>query len=219
MMMDIVTIDGPAGAGKSTVSRMVAERLGYSRIDTGAMYRAVAWLLREKGVDIHDINAVARICRDCTVRFDGERIAVNGVDVTDFIRTPAIDMLSSEVSAIPVVRERLAGLQMEIGKAGKCVAEGRDMGTVVFPHAAHKFFLTASPEERAQRRKKQLESVGEKVLYATILKQIVVRDQADSNRSIAPLKASEDAIQVDSTSLSPGEVVDIILAEIKKRKS
>lgn len=216
--MDIVTIDGPAGAGKSTISRMVAERLGYSRMDTGAMYRAVAWLFRERGVDLRDMDEIIRICMDCGIKFSGERIIINDTDVTGLIRTPEMDMLSSKVSAIPVVRKKLAGLQQEIGKAGKCVAEGRDMGTVVFPRAAYKFFLTASSEERARRRKKQLESVGEIVLYATILKQIVERDQADSSRSTAPLKASEDAILVDSTSLSPGDVVDIILAEIEKRK-
>jgi len=216
--MDIVTIDGPAGAGKSTISRMVARRLGYNRLDTGAMYRAVAWLLREKDADLSDMDAVSTICRECHMQFDGERISINGSDVTDLIRTPEMDMLASRVSAIPVVRERLAGLQKEIGSSGKCVAEGRDMGTVVFPDADYKFFLTATPEERARRRKKQLEITGEIVLYEIILKQIIERDRADSSRSMSPLKPAIDATVLDSTSFSPAEVVDFILAEIKRKR-
>ncbi len=216
--MDIVTIDGPAGAGKSTISRMVARNLGYNRLDTGAMYRAVAWLLNKEDVDITDTDTVSRICQTCHIRFDGERIFINESDVTDLIRTPEMDMLASRVSGIPVVRERLAGMQKEIGRRGRCVAEGRDMGTVVFPDAKYKFFLTATPEERARRRKKQLEIAGEIVLYEIILKQIIERDRADSNRSMSPLKPASDAILVDSTSFSPSEVVDIILAEIKKKR-
>jgi cytidylate kinase len=216
--MDIVTIDGPAGAGKSTISRMVARNLGYNRLDTGAMYRAVAWLLNKEDVDITDSDTVSRICQTCDIRFDGERIIINESDVTDLIRTPEMDMLASRVSGIPVVRERLAGMQKEIGRRGRCVAEGRDMGTVVFPDARYKFFLTATPEERARRRKKQLEIAGEIVLYEIILKQIIERDRADSNRSMSPLKPASDAILVDSTSFSPSEVVDIILAEIKKKR-
>ncbi len=216
--MDIVTIDGPAGAGKSTISRMVAQSLRYNRLDTGAMYRAVAWLLNKEGVDLSDTESVSRICQACRIRFDGERIFINESDVTDLIRTPEMDMLASRVSGIPVVRERLAGMQKEIGRKGRCVAEGRDMGTVVFPDARHKFFLTATPEERARRRKKQLEIAGEIVLYEIILKQIIERDRADSNRSMSPLKPANDAILVDSTSFSPAEVVDFILAEIKKKR-
>ena len=216
--MDIVTIDGPAGAGKSTISRMVAQNLGYNRLDTGAMYRAVAWLLNKDDVDITDTDTVSQICQTCHIRFGGERIFINESDVTDLIRTPEMDMLASRVSGIPVVRERLAGMQKEIGRRGRCVAEGRDMGTVVFPDAKYKFFLTATPEERARRRKKQLEIAGEIVLYEIILKQIIERDRADSNRSMSPLKPASDAILVDSTSFSPSEVVDIILAEIKKKR-
>ena len=216
--MDIITIDGPAGAGKSTISRMVARRLGYHRLDTGAMYRAVAWLLKEEGTSLSDIDEVARICRECRIRFDGERILINQRDVTNLIRSPEMDMLASRVSGIPVVRERLAGMQKEIGMKGRCVAEGRDMGTVVFPDADYKFFLTATAEERARRRKKQLEIAGEIVLYEIILKQIIERDRADSSRSMSPLKPAEDAVLLDSTSFSPAEVVDFILAEIKKKR-
>ncbi len=218
-MIDVVTIDGPAGAGKSTVSRMIAERLGYTRMDTGAMYRAVAWLFREKAVDLSDMDAVSGACMDCSIRFEGERILINGKDVTDFIRTPEIDMLSSRVSGIPVVRDRLVSLQKELGSKGRCVAEGRDMGTVVFPEAGYKFFLTASPEERASRRKKQLESDGEIVLYETILKQIIERDAADSGRAVSPLKPAVDAVMVDSTLLTQEEVVELILAEIIRKKT
>ncbi len=197
---------------------MVARRLGYHRLDTGAMYRAVAWLLKEEGTSLSDIDEVARICRECRIRFDGERILINQRDVTNLIRSPEMDMLASRVSGIPVVRERLAGMQKEIGMKGRCVAEGRDMGTVVFPDADYKFFLTATAEERARRRKKQLEIAGEIVLYEIILKQIIERDRADSSRSMSPLKPAEDAVLLDSTSFSPAEVVDFILAEIKKKR-
>ncbi len=216
--MDIVTIDGPAGAGKSTISRMVARRLKYHRLDTGAMYRAVAWLLKEEGASLSDMDTVSRICRECRIRFDGEHIFINQRDVTNLIRSPEMDMLASRVSSIPVVRERLAGMQKEIGLKGRCVAEGRDMGTVVFPEADYKFFLTATAEERARRRKKQLEIAGEIVLYEIILKQIIERDKADSSRAMSPLKPADDAILLDSTSFSPAEVVDFILAEIKKKR-
>ncbi len=216
--MDIVTIDGPAGAGKSTISRMVAEKLGYNRLDTGAMYRAVAWLLKDEGTDLADTPKVAETCSNCSITFEGERVLINGTDVTNLIRTPEIDMLSSKVSAIPEVRHRLAELQKEIGRKGRCVAEGRDMGTVVFPEADYKFFLIASPEERARRRKKQLEIAGEIVQYEIILKQIIERDEADSSRSICPLAPAEDAVTVDSTLLSPGEVADLILSEIIRKR-
>ncbi len=216
--MDIVTIDGPAGAGKSTISRMVAQRLGYDRLDTGAMYRAVAWLLDRHNIDPSDSEAVADICKKCDIHFEGEKIFINGEDVTGLIRTPKMDMLASQVSAIPAVRERLSELQQKIGSRGRCVAEGRDMGTVVFPDADYKFFLDASPEERARRRKKQLESAGEIVQYEIILKQIIERDRADISRAICPLKPAEDAAIVDSTSLSPAQVVDFILSEINKKR-
>ncbi len=216
--MDIVTIDGPAGAGKSSISRIVAERLGYDRLDTGAMYRAVAWQLKQLHVNLDDIEAVTHTVMDCSINFKGDRIHINDTDVTDLIRTPEMDMLSSRVSAIPVVRQRLANLQKDIGKGGRVVAEGRDMGTIVFPDANYKFFLTASAEERARRRKKQLESAGEIVLYEMILKQIIERDMADGQRSLAPMKPANDAVVVDSTSLSIAEVVDFILLEIKKKR-
>ncbi len=216
--MDIVTIDGPAGAGKSTISRMVAQRLGYNRLDTGAMYRAVAWLLDRQNTDLSDSEAAADICKKCDIHFEGEKIFINGKDVTGLIRTPKMDMLASQVSAIPAVRERLIELQQQIGSRGRCVAEGRDMGTVVFPDADYKFFLDASPEERARRRKKQLESAGEIVQYEIILKQIIERDRADISRAICPLKPAEDAAIVDSTSLSPAQVVDFILSEINKKR-
>ena len=166
--MDVITIDGPAGAGKSTISKMVARRLGYSRLDTGAMYRAVAWLLRQKGVEPEETEMVDRICGSCRIEFRGDRIFIDNTEVTDVIRTPEIDMLASRVSAIPCVRQHLARMQRALGEAGEYVAEGRDMGTVVFPQADFKFFLTASPEVRAERRKKQLDESGEIVLLSLI---------------------------------------------------
>ena len=216
--MDVITIDGPAGAGKSTISKMVAQRMGYSRLDTGAMYRAVAWLLREKGVELDDTDAVDRVCARCKIEFRGDRILIDNIDVTGLIRTPEIDMLASRVSAIPCVRQHLARMQRALGEAGEYVAEGRDMGTVVFPQADFKFFLTASPEVRAERRKKQLDESGEIVLYATILRQIMERDTADSSRAVSPLQPADDATVIDSSEMSPEEVVELILAEIRRKK-
>ena len=152
----LVAIDGPAGAGKSTVSKELARRLGYTYLDTGAMYRAVAWAARKKGVDARDEKALSELCNDLRLGFDGDRILVNGKDVSSLIRTTEMDRFSSAVSRVAVVREYLTGIQRELGRQGQLVAEGRDMGTVVFSRAAHKFFLTASAEERARRRKRQL---------------------------------------------------------------
>ena len=213
--LNIITIDGPAGAGKSTVSKELARRLGYTYLDTGAMYRAVAWAARQKGVDAGDEKALAELCNDLKLGFQGDRILVNGEDVSSFIRTPEMDGLSSAVSRVAVVREYLTGMQRELGRQGRLVAEGRDMGTVVFPQAAHKFFLTASAGERAKRRKMQMENQGEEVAYEEILAQIEARDLADSTRSIAPLLAAPDCIVIDSSDLTVEDVLEKIVTEMK----
>ena len=213
--LNIITIDGPAGAGKSTVSKELARRLGYTYLDTGAMYRALAWAARQKGVDAGDEKALAELCNDLKLGFQGDRILVNGEDVSSFIRTPEMDGLSSAVSRVAVVREYLTGMQRELGRQGQLVAEGRDMGTVVFPQAAHKFFLSASAGERARRRKMQMENQGEQVAYEEILAQIEARDLADSTRSIAPLQAAPDCIVIDSSDLTVEDVLEKIVTEMK----
>ena len=212
--LNIITIDGPAGAGKSTVSKELARRLGYTYLDTGAMYRAVAWAARQKGVDAGDEKALSELCNDLKLGFQNDRILVNGQDVSSFIRTPEMDGLSSAVSRVAVVREYLTEMQRELGRQGRLVAEGRDMGTVVFPKAAHKFFLSASAGERAKRRKMQMENQGEEVAYEEILAQIEARDLADSTRAIAPLQASPDCIIIDSSDLTVEDVLEKIVTEI-----
>ena len=208
--MDIIAIDGPAGAGKSTISKELARRLGYLYLDTGAMYRAVAWAARHNGVDIGEEEALSGLCNKLRLEFRGNHILVNGKDVSSLIRTPEIDRLSSAVSRAAVVRKYLTEIQRKLGRQGNIVAEGRDMGTVVFPQAAHKIFLTASPEERAKRRKRQLEDQGKKVKYEEVLAQIEARDRADSTRSIAPLQAAPDCIIIDSSNLTIEEVLEKI---------
>ncbi len=213
--LNIITIDGPAGAGKSTVSKELARRLGYTYLDTGAMYRAVAWAAGQKGVDVGDEKALSELCNDLKLGFQGDRILVNGQDVSSFIRTPEMDGLSSAVSRVAVVREYLTGMQRELGRHGRLVAEGRDMGTVVFPKAAHKFFLSATAGERAKRRKMQMENQGEEMAYEEILAQIEARDLADSTRSIAPLRAAPDCIVIDSSDLTVEDVLEKIVTEMK----
>ena len=208
----VVAIDGPAGAGKSTVTRMLAARLGYQLLDTGAIYRAVALLARRRGVDWSDGAGLAAIAAGLDVRFqlDGERnrMWVGDEEVTDAIRTPEISDGASQVSALPPVRAALLDLQRRLGARGGVVAEGRDIGTVVFPAAAAKFFLTASPEERARRRCEELRARGLQVDYQATLEEIRIRDEGDSNRAVAPLVPAADAIHVDSTGISVADVVD-----------
>ena len=212
---DIITIDGPAGAGKSTISREVARLLGYTYLDTGAMYRAVAWLVKNNGVPLDDSERICALCEDIRIFIGNEHIKVNEMDVTSRIRTPQMDILASAVSKLACVRDILSDLQRKIGAQGRIVAEGRDMGTVVFPQAKYKFFLTASTEERARRRKLQLGETGEAVQFDEIFNQIKERDKNDSERKIAPLSMAKDAMLVDSSNLSIDEVVKIILEHIK----
>ncbi len=212
---DIVTIDGPAGAGKSTVSRELAKRLGYTFLDTGAMYRAVAWAALEKGIDLADSKGLEELCKGLELKIEASGIYVNSRDVSSLIRTPEIDRAASDVSRTPVVRDFLGKLQRQIGQKGKIVAEGRDMGTVVFPDARYKFFLTATPEERARRRQKQLEEQGKNVVYHNILMQIISRDEADASRSLAPLKPAVDAEIIDSSNLGLEEVIQRMIKKLK----
>lgn len=223
----MVTIDGPSGVGKSTISRRVAARLGFTYLDTGAMYRAVALKCKMAGIEVTAEAAVASILPGLDLQLlpassehEDARVVLDGVEVSQDIRTTEISMLASAVSALRPVRTRLTRMQQAMGAKGRIVAEGRDTGTVVFPGAAWKFYLDATPEERARRRIKQLQERGEEVDEAEILPQIIRRDRDDSERSIAPLRAAPDAVVIDSTGLTVEEVVarvlDIVLHQQKK---
>ena len=212
----IVAIDGPAGAGKSTVARQLARRLGFAMIDTGALYRSVALAARRAGVAWDDDQGLGRLLGSglglvfLPVPEAEQRVLLQGQDVTQAIRTPEISRGASVVSARPVVREKLLGLQRELGLKSPrgAVLEGRDIGTVVFPDAAVKFFLTASDEARAQRRYAELAEKGLYVPLQDVLADQRKRDKADSERDVAPLRAAEDALRVDTTGLDLAEVVE-----------
>lgn len=220
---EIVTIDGPSGAGKSTISRMLARELGYTYLDTGAMYRAVGLAVQRAGLALEESAALASLLAGlelALVATAGETgVLLAGEDVSAAIRTPEMAMLASRVSALPLVRNRLTVLQREIGGNGGLVAEGRDMGTVVFPWAAHKFFLEASPAERARRRVRQLREQGRQVDEQEILAQIIERDRADSGRALAPLKPAADAVIVDSSHLDIAAVVALMLDQVKRTRA
>jgi len=220
----IVAIDGPAGAGKSTVARRLADRLGYTLVDTGALYRAVALAARRAGVawdDEANVVAVARrleAARSLVLVPDAEkgvRVMLERADVSDAIRTPDMGMGASRVSAIAGVRAALLELQRQAGEKGGVVLEGRDIGTVVFPDAEVKFFLTASPEVRAKRRYEELILRGQQVDFAATLAEVKARDENDTNRPIAPLRRADDAVLVDSSE----RAVDDIVEEMARRVS
>lgn len=216
----IIAIDGPSGAGKSSVAKEVAQRLGYSCLDTGAMYRCVAWLALKKGVPLDDAEALGKLAHSCVIEFGHEgnnpipsKVYVDGADVTSDIRTMEIDKAVSPVSATPAVRDAMVDQQRRIGNAGNYVIEGRDIGTVVFPDAEVKVFLTASDEERARRRVKQNEQRGiGSTDYAEVLADIRRRDEYDSTRKTSPLKPADGAHLIDSSNMGIEEVIDKICA-------
>lgn len=210
----LITIDGPAGAGKTTVSKMLAARLGYRYLDTGALYRAVAHQARAAGIPVDDDRALGALCRTLRLDLDGDRLLANGVDIGGLIRTPEIAMLASAVSARPAVRQALLTLQREMGSGGGLVAEGRDMGTVVFPRADLKFFLDASVRQRARRRFDQYGDARRQTLEQ-IEAEIRRRDQNDSSRDVAPLMPAADAVIIDSTALTAQAVVAQLLASVR----
>lgn len=224
----LVSIDGPAGAGKSTVSRRVAERVGFAMVDTGAIYRTVAYAAVRDGVAFDDDGALGELLGRIRIEFRpapvpgaGQGVWLDGEDVSLSIRTPEISRAASAVSAREVVRQGLLELQRRLGRAapGGAVLEGRDIGTVVFPDAEAKFFVTARPEVRARRRHTELVARGGTSSYEEVLADQILRDQADSERAIAPLKPAADAIVVDTSDLSLDEVVERIVTEVRQKQA
>ncbi len=217
----IVTIDGPSGAGKSTISKALARRIGYVNIDTGAMYRSVALFVQRQQVNIADEKALSDLCASLRIEFvreaEQELVIVNGEDVSELIRTPEISLLTSKVAAYPVVRKAMMKLQRQMGETGGVVLEGRDIGTVVFPNAEVKFFLSATAEERGRRRYEELLAKGIEVDLQRTIAEVEARDVADSARKHAPLKRAEDAIDIDSTRLSIEEVLCEIMQVMSER--
>lgn len=219
-MAFIVAIDGPAGAGKGTITKIVGEKLNLLNVDTGAMYRCVALQMVRNNVDINDVDAIKKILDNIEIRLeniDGViNVFLNGEDVTKEIRTEEISKFVSPVSTIRIVREKMVELQRNYGKMQDIIMEGRDIGTEVFPNANVKIYLDATSEERAKRRLLQNEEKGIKCNYEDILKEIKIRDERDSTRELSPLKKADDAILVDSTNLTIDEVVGVIIEIINK---
>jgi cytidylate kinase len=212
-----VAIDGPAGAGKSTIAKRLAERLGFIYIDTGAMYRAVAlWALRQN-VDFTDMHRMEQLALAADIELAPGRISLNGEDVTEAIRAPEVSSGASKVAVIPGVRRAMVAKQREIGERTSVVMEGRDIGTVVFPNAEVKVFLDANPDERVRRRAQEMRAKGEEVTVAQLAAQMKERDQRDSTRADAPLSQAPDAVYLDSTHLGIEEVTEAILKMVRQR--
>ncbi len=221
----IIAIDGPSGAGKSSVSVEVARELGFSCLDTGAMYRSIAWQALQDGIALDDADALGEVARTHEIEFAHEPgnpkpmgVSIGGVDVTSAIRTAEIDRAVSPVSAVPAVREALVAQQQRIGRAGDYVVEGRDIGTVVFPDAEVKVFLTASDEARARRRVLQNEERGVgSTDFQTVLADIIRRDELDSSRAASPLRPADDAVHIDSSDMTMQQVIDQICSLARAR--
>ena len=218
----VLTIDGPSGSGKGTISRAVAERLGWHYLDSGAIYRAVGLAAAWEGVDLSDAEAVAQCARRTEIRFEtqgsGEpHVIVNGKDATRQLRTETAGAAASAIAAHPPVRAALVDLQHRFRRLPGLVADGRDMGTVIFPDAAYKVFLTASAEERAKRRHKQLKEKGVSVNLDSLLHEIAARDERDAGRAVAPLKPADDAVVVDSTGTPITEVIERVLSVLPEK--
>jgi len=215
-----IAIDGPSGAGKSTAAKGLAKRLGYVYIDTGAMYRAVAFEAQEKGKNFEDEEALYRWVSSLRITFsekeEGTHIYCNGDDVTQKIRSPEMSLLASEISKRRGVREALVEMQRQMGEGGGVVLEGRDTGTVVFPNADVKFYLDARPEERARRRYEELLKKGVKVQFDETLEEVIRRDENDMNRTLSPLRKAENAFLIDSTRRSAGEVIEEMVRVVQE---
>lgn len=214
----VITIDGPAGAGKSTIARLLAARLGYRLLDTGAMYRAVAWSVAQAGLDPADERAIARHLDGVAIVVEGERVFVNGRDVTALIRTPEIGALTSRITAYASVRDAVTPLQRTLAARGGVVLEGRDTGTVVCPDAEVKFFLDASIETRARRRQAELAAAGRTLPLEDVREEIAVRDLQDTTRALAPLRRADDAIDVDTSERSTDEVLAVMVEAVERHR-
>jgi cytidylate kinase len=217
----IIAIDGPSGVGKSTLSKVLSRELGYLNLDTGAMYRTVALAASRQGIDATDHEALRQLCDEILIEFvrkgGAERVFLNGEDVSAAIRTPEISLLTASIAACPAVREAMVSRQRELGARGGVVLEGRDIGTVVFPHADVKFFLKASPQVRGQRRFLELQAKGVEVDLARTIAEVEARDNADINRTTSPLKQAEDAVVIDTTALDVSQVLELMFATVAER--
>jgi cytidylate kinase len=214
----IIAIDGPAGSGKSTVAKLVAKQLKYRYIDTGAMYRSVAWTAQKKGLDLADETAMAEIAENLHIEFvpseDGQLVLVDGENATTYLKNETVGKGAATVAAQKSVRETLVARQRQIGEAGNVVMDGRDIGTVVFPQSDKKFFFVADAEERGRRRYEELKSKNPSLDLNIIIKEIRQRDYEDCNRKISPLVKADDALEVDTTRLNIEEVTDHVLKNI-----
>ena len=219
--MFAVAIDGPAGAGKSSVAKAAAKELGFVYVDTGAIYRTIALYVLRQGVDPHQASAVEALLPQVQVSLEytqqGQKMLLNGEDVTALIRTPEVSMATSACSAIPAVRAFLLQLQRDLAEKNNVLMDGRDIGTVVLPHAQLKVFLTASAQERARRRVRQLEESGQAADYEAILRDIQQRDYQDSHREVAPLRPAEDAVLVDTSQDSFARSVERLVGLVRER--
>jgi CMP/dCMP kinase len=213
----IVTIDGPAGAGKSTAARGLAGRLGFRFLDTGAMYRAVAWAAVTRGLSWNEPARLVELAQSLDIRLDDRQVHVDGAEVTDAIRTPEITSVTHYAANNPGVREHLVRLQRQAAGTADVVSEGRDQGTVVFPDAECKFFLTAGPQERARRRAEDLRARGQQIPLETVLDQQSQRDLGDASRSVGPLKRAADAVEILTDGLSPAAVIDRLEQLVRER--
>ncbi len=213
-----IAIDGPAGSGKSTVARCVAEKLGLLYLDSGAMYRAVTLLAIDNGVE-EDISELIELVKQCNIEFtdNGKRIFLNSVDVSEQIRTPDVNKLVADIAKIPDIRHEIVKHQQRIGAEGNIIAEGRDLTTIVFPNADYKFYLDASIRERAKRRFADLQKQNVPTTIETVEAEITARDEKDTSREHSPLQLAEDAICVDTTGKTIEEVIDIIVAHIEEK--
>lgn len=209
-----IAIDGPAGSGKSTVAKQIAERLNITYLDTGAMYRMVTLNLLNENINFDDLDKIKNILDKIDIKFADNALYLNNIDVTNEIRSTKITNAVSKVAAIQIVREKMVLMQREIAKGQSIIMDGRDIGTKVLKNATHKFFITASVEERSKRRMKDFKEQNIEISFEDLLDDIIKRDEADTNREISPLKQADDAILVDTTNMSMEQVVDFIISAI-----
>ena len=218
MTVPVLTIDGPSGSGKGTIAALIAEKLGWSLLDSGALYRIVAAVALDRGMDLGDADELAVMAASLDIRFDDGRVLVDGADLTDVIRTEPVSVASSEVSALEPVRAAILDLQRNMRRPPGLVADGRDMGPVVFKDADLKIYLDASAEIRAERRYNQLKNKGLDVNFRALLANLEERDARDKARAVSPLVPAEDALIIDSTNLSIEEVLEVVLSEVDARQ-